>query len=161
VLDSQPAGVDRCLHPADVHLVELLGKDVVEPALGQTPVQWHLAAFEPLDAHARARGLALAAAAAGLAHARADAAPDAHAAFARPGPMGRLVELPRSLLALRPRLAARRNLKLFAPDHAHEVRDLADHAANRRRVGQLGHPADAVEPEPDQGFPLRVLTADR
>jgi hypothetical protein len=40
-------------------------------------MQRHLAAFEALDAHARARGLALAAASAGLALARANAAADA------------------------------------------------------------------------------------
>src|SRR5664279_2074772 len=65
---------------------------VAEAALGQAPVQRHLAAFEALDAHAGARGLALAAATAGLAHAGADATPDAHAVLARARPVGDLVE---------------------------------------------------------------------
>src|SRR6476659_7418544 len=55
-------------------------------------MQRHLAAFEALDTHAGACGLALAAAAAGLAHARADAAADAHALLARAGIVGDLVE---------------------------------------------------------------------
>src|SRR5690349_2551489 len=36
---------------------------------------------------------------------------------------------------------------------------LRDHAAGRRRIGQLRHPADLVEPQPDQGFPLAVVAA--
>jgi hypothetical protein len=91
-LEMQPASVDRRLHPAEIHLVEYLGEDVVEAALGQTPVQRHLSALEALDAHTRARGLTLAAAAAGLAHAGADAATDALAALACPRPVGNLVE---------------------------------------------------------------------
>ena len=80
------AGVDRRLHPAEIDLVELeRERRVAEAALRQAPMQRHLAAFEALDAHAGARGLALAAAAAGLAHARADAAADAHALLARAG----------------------------------------------------------------------------
>jgi len=42
---------------------EFQPEDVVEAALGQAPVQRHLAALEALDAHAGTRGLALAAAA--------------------------------------------------------------------------------------------------
>src|SRR5216683_2728934 len=63
VLEVDLAGVDRFLHLAEVHLVELLGKNIGEAALGQPAVERHLAALEPLDAHARTRGLALAAAA--------------------------------------------------------------------------------------------------
>ena len=49
---------------AEIGLIELDGERcVAEAALGQAPVQRHLAAFEALDAHARTRGLALAAAA--------------------------------------------------------------------------------------------------
>src|SRR5215467_6036354 len=91
------AGIDRRLHALKVDLVELFGeRRVLEAALGQAPVQRHLAALETLDPHARARGLALAAAAAGLAGTRADAAPDAGAALARPRPVGELIELHRS-----------------------------------------------------------------
>jgi hypothetical protein len=64
---TQLAGVDGGLHALEIDLIELLGKRrVLEAALGQAPVQRHLAALEP-DPHARARGLALAATAAGLA----------------------------------------------------------------------------------------------
>ena len=90
------AGVDRRLHLAEIDFVELdRERRVAEAALGQAPVQRHLAAFEALDAHAGARGLALAAAAAGLAHAGADAAADAHAVLARARAVGDLVEFHR------------------------------------------------------------------
>ena len=83
VFGVDQAGIDRRLHLAEIGLVELdRERGVAEAALGQAPMQRHLAAFEALDAHARARGLALAAAAAGLAHAGADATADAHAVLA-------------------------------------------------------------------------------
>ena len=85
-LGIEQAGVDRRLHLAEIDLVELdRERGVAEAALGQAAMQRHLAAFEALDAHAGARGLALAAAAAGLAHAGADAAADAHAFLRAPG----------------------------------------------------------------------------
>src|SRR4029077_9633376 len=56
------AGIDRLLNASEVDLVQPERKRLVEAALRQPPVQRHLATFEPLDAHARARGLALAAA---------------------------------------------------------------------------------------------------
>src|SRR5262249_22093050 len=102
VLGVELARVDRGLDAAEIHLVELLGEDVVEAALGQAAMQRHLAALEALDAHARARRLALAAAAAGLARARADAAPDAVPMLARARPVGEFVELHRSLLVTPP-----------------------------------------------------------
>ena len=81
---SLPASIACWTRPRLTSL-SLDANGVVEAALGQAPMQRHLAAFEALDAHARARGLALAAAAAGLALARADAAADAHArSCARP-----------------------------------------------------------------------------
>src|SRR4051812_42185141 len=36
---------------------------------------------------------------------------------------------------------------------------LPDHATRRRRIRQLGHAADAVEVEPDQGLALAVMAA--
>src|SRR6185437_15051929 len=96
-----PAGIDRRLDLADIDLVELDRKrSVAEAALGQAAVQRHLAALEPLDAHAGTRGLALAAAAAGLAHAGADAAADAHAILARARIVGDLVQFHRCVLDL-------------------------------------------------------------
>ena len=59
---------------AERHDVELLGEDVLEAALGQAPVERHLAALEAVDGDAGARLLALDAATGGLAGARADAA---------------------------------------------------------------------------------------
>src|SRR5258708_36507659 len=65
------AGIDRRLDAAEIDLVQLQReRGVAEAALGQTPMQGHLAALEALYAHARARRLALAAAAAGLAGTR-------------------------------------------------------------------------------------------
>src|SRR3569623_1434427 len=46
-------------------------------------------------------------------------------------------------------------------DDADEMLDLADHAANLRRVLKLGNPADLVELEADQRRALRVVAADR
>src|SRR5882757_5794665 len=60
-------GVDRILKTIEIDLGEIEPEDVVEAALRQAPMQRHLTAFEALDAHAGARGLALAAAARGLA----------------------------------------------------------------------------------------------
>src|ERR1700748_1295388 len=45
-------GVDRLLNPVEIDLDEIEPEDVVEAALGQPPMQRHLAAFEALDAHA-------------------------------------------------------------------------------------------------------------
>src|SRR3954451_19368601 len=82
-LDIELAGVDRLLDRADVHFGIIAREDVVEAALRQPHVERHLAAFEAGDRHARARLGALLAAPGGLAETRTDAAPDAHAAFAR------------------------------------------------------------------------------
>src|SRR5439155_25382056 len=83
------AGVDRRLHAADIDLAKPAREwRVPKAALGQPPMERHLATLEALDPHARARGLALAAAAAGLAAARADATPNAMALLARAGPVG-------------------------------------------------------------------------
>src|SRR5579862_7750166 len=49
---------------------------------------------------------------------------------------------------------------LILADHAHEVLDLGDHAAGRRRVGHLGGASDPVELEPDQGLALGVVAAN-
>src|SRR5581483_2195474 len=88
------AGIDGCLHVAEIDLVQpLRERGVLEAALGQPAMQRHLAALEALDAHARTRSLTLAAAAAGLAAARADATTDAVALLARARPVGDLVEL--------------------------------------------------------------------
>src|SRR4051794_4130451 len=81
-LDVELAGIDRLLHRADVHFGIIAREDVVEAALRQPHVERHLAAFEAVDRHARARLGALLAAARGLAEPRADAAADANAALA-------------------------------------------------------------------------------
>src|SRR3954470_22795443 len=39
--------------------------------------------------------------------------------------------------------------------------DLGDHAAGRGRIRHLGDAADPVQPEPDQGLALSVMTANR
>src|SRR5690606_9594484 len=77
VLGIELAGVDQLLHLAQVHLGEVLAERIVEPALRQTHVKRHLAAFEALDRYARTALLALLAATAGLALARADSTSDA------------------------------------------------------------------------------------
>src|SRR6266404_9723195 len=50
---------------------------------------------------------------------------------------------------------------LLLADDADEMLNLCDHAANCRRVPQLGDPADLVELEADQRRTLRVVAADR
>src|SRR5947209_10977362 len=50
---------------------------------------------------------------------------------------------------------------LFLIHDADEVLNLGDHAAHRRRVLQLGNPADLVEFQADQRRALRVVAADR
>src|SRR5204863_7923294 len=97
-LGVELARVDRLLQGADIDLVELqLERLVAEAALRQATMQRHLAAFEALDAHARARGLALAAAARLLALARTDATADPHALLARAGVVGDIAELHREI----------------------------------------------------------------
>src|SRR6266404_5504873 len=150
-------------------MAEFEPENIVEAALRQAPVDRHLAALEAFDAHAGTRGLALAAAAGGLALARTNAAADAHALLARAGIVGDIAELHRSLpLPLkhdpgRKVVATFRNHapNLFLVDDADEVLNLCDHAADRRRVLQLGDPADLVELQPDQRRTLRVVAADR
>src|SRR5450631_4037333 len=66
-LGVERLGIDRLLNAVEIDLGKFEPEDVVEAALRQPPMQWHLAAFETLDAHAGARGLALAAAARSLA----------------------------------------------------------------------------------------------
>src|SRR4030088_3840403 len=129
----------------------------------------HLAAFESLDAHAGARGLALAATAGGLALAGTDATADPHALFGRGGIVGDIAELHRSLplslehdLDRKPVATFRDHAPiLFLVDDADEMLNLCDHAANCRGVLQLGDPADLVELEADQRRTLRVVAAER
>src|SRR5262249_56576699 len=45
--------------------------------------------------------------------------------------------------------------------HLDEVLHLDQHAARCRGVRHLGNTADTIEPEPDQGLALGVMTADR
>src|ERR1700722_4050653 len=47
--------------------------------------------------------------------------------------------------------------ELLRVHHAHQVRDLVDHAAHRRRVLELGDASDAVEAQADQRLALRVM----
>src|SRR6202043_488848 len=95
VLGVQQLGVDRLLNAVEIDLGEFETEDIVEAALGQAPMDRHLAALKTLDAHAGARGLALAAAAGGLALAGADATADPHALLARAGIVGDIAELHR------------------------------------------------------------------
>ena len=50
--------VHGLLQPANVDLVKVLGEQIVETALWQTAVNWHLPALEALDGYARADILA-------------------------------------------------------------------------------------------------------
>src|SRR3954470_9901979 len=81
-LAVQLAGVDQLLDRADIHLGIILGEHIVEAALRQPHVERHLAALEAGDPDARARVGARRPAPGGLAGARADATPDAHARLA-------------------------------------------------------------------------------
>src|SRR4051795_11972663 len=49
---------------------------------------------------------------------------------------------------------------LLVADDPDEMLNLADHAANFRRILKLGNPADLVELEADQRRTLRVVAAD-
>src|ERR1700722_14943185 len=71
--------------------------------------------------------------------------------FARAGIVGDIAELHRPV-SLFPVILA---------DDADEMLNLCNHAANRRRVLQLGNPADLVELETDQRRTLRVMAAYR
>src|SRR6185437_7806672 len=168
-LGVEQLGVDRLLEAIEVDLGKFEPENVVKAALGQPPMQRHLAALEALDAHAGARGLALAAAARGLALARADATADAHALFARAGIVGDIAELHRCLplslehdLDRKPDPAFRHRAPiLFLVDDTDEMLNLCDHAANCGRVPQFGDAAYLVELEADQRRALRVVAADR
>src|SRR5262245_46066506 len=98
----QALGPDRLWQSAQVHFHQVEAEDVVEALLRQAAEQRHLAALEPFDRHAGARGLALAAASAGLALARTDAAADADAALAGARIVGKLIEF-HDLILLSPR----------------------------------------------------------
>src|SRR5262249_33761631 len=92
----EPAVVDRRLNLAEIDFVELAReRRIAKAALGQPPMERHLAAFKAFDPHTGARGLAFAAAAAGLAHPGADAAADAETFLARARTIGEFVELHR------------------------------------------------------------------
>src|ERR1700683_1537354 len=148
-------GVDRPLDAIEVDLGEFEPEDIVEATLRQPPMQRHLTAFEALDPHARARGLALAAPARGLALAGADATADAHALLARAGIVGDIAELHRSLPLSPEHDPDRKPVPAFrdhAPtlflstlaDDADEMLNFCDHAASRGGVLQLGSAADLV-----------------
>src|SRR5476651_940595 len=147
-LGIERLGIDRPLNPVEIDFGEFEPENIGEAALGQTPMQRHLAAFKALDAHAGARGLALAAAAGGLALAGANATADPHALLARAGIVGDIAELHRSLplslehdLDRKPVPTFRDHAPiLFLVDDADEVLNLCDHAANSRRVPKLGDP---------------------
>src|SRR5271163_1267052 len=98
-LGIEPPGLDRGLDAAEIDDLEALAENTLEAALGQAPMQRHLATLEALDPHAGARLLALHAAARGLAQARADAAAVPLLAAARPRIVADLIQLHDSLLA--------------------------------------------------------------
>jgi hypothetical protein len=60
----------------------VLGEDIVEAALWNTHVKWHLAAFKSVDRNTRTAGLTLLAATRGLALARTNTTANAHTAMA-------------------------------------------------------------------------------
>ena len=72
----EPTTVDRRLQAIEIHRRKLLPKRILETALGQTPIDRHLAAFEGPGRAARPRALALVAPSRGLAGARSDTAAD-------------------------------------------------------------------------------------
>ena len=117
-LEFAEINLDRIQQAIEVDFDKFEPEYVVETALGQAPMQRHLAALETLDAHAGARGLALATAAGGLALARADTTADAHPFLARAGVVGEIAELHRWLPLL------------FLADDADEMVNLGNHAAN-------------------------------
>ena len=143
-------------------------RGVLEAALGQAPVQRHLAALEALDAHARARGLALAAAAAGLAGARADAAADALSRLARARPACEFVQFHRrsphplvsSSRPLNRRSARTMTRDAIPPPPRRDARPWRS-CRGSRRVDKLGDAADLVEPQPDQRLALAMVPALR
>src|SRR5215471_12333651 len=153
VFAVQCAAVDRRLDAIEVHHIEFEREYVVEATLRQSPMQRHLASLEALDAHAGACSLALAPAAAGLALPGPDAAADAHAGLASPCVVGNLIELHGAFFLVsawdRGRLARSFSRDAVLPEradaggtpavpdsllllnHAHEMRDLGDHAPRR------------------------------
>ena len=95
-LGFELALVDRGLQAAQIHDLEIRPEHaVVEAALGQPAVQRRLAAFEAVERHAGARGLAFAAAPRSLAFARPDTAPDPFGPIMRSRIIPDLVELHR------------------------------------------------------------------
>ena len=123
------AGVDRLLQAVEIDLDEILRERIVEAALGQAAIDRHLAALETVDGTPVRDLLTLYATAAGLALARADAAADAHARLAGTGVVAQIVQFHLIFVLL-----ARRSADFV---DAHQMRDLGDHAADRRRVLQL------------------------
>ena len=87
----QTAAIDGLLQLPDIENFIFLAEDIVEPALGQTPVKRHLPAFKAFDADTGARFLTVMAAPRGLAFARGAAAAEAAFVFVGAGPIGQLV----------------------------------------------------------------------
>src|SRR5690606_8633560 len=80
-LGIELACINELLDETQVHLSVILGENVVEPTLRDPHVQRHLAAFEALDADARARFGTLLAASSSLALAGTNATADTHTAL--------------------------------------------------------------------------------
>src|SRR3546814_11546821 len=93
LLGVELLGVDQLLDLAEVHDREVRAEDIVEAALRNPHVERHLAALAPVDRDAGPALLALPAAPGGLALAGTDAASDAHAAFAGPFSVTKLVDI--------------------------------------------------------------------
>src|SRR5258708_33791115 len=62
----------------------------------------------------------------------------------------------RPLLPSKERMRAGRPRSLPFLNHAHEMRDLGDHAPRRRRVLQFADATDTIESEADEGLALVV-----
>jgi hypothetical protein len=110
-------------------------------------MQRHLAAFETLDAHTGARGLALAA---------------APTVLPAPEPMPRPM---RKRFFREPYFGAISfsfiAVSLFPVHDADEMLHFFDHPARHRIVRQVARAADLIQPEPDQGLALGVLPTQR
>ena len=141
------AGLDGLLDAADIDLVQLDRVRLVEAALRQTTVQRHLTAFEALDGHA---GTGL------LSFTPRPPVLPLPEPIPRPTRMRFLVEPSLSRISL-----SFMTLSSLPVDNAHEVLDLFDHAADRRRVFQGRSTVKLVELETDQRLTLLGLTADR
>src|SRR5919106_789430 len=154
-LAVETAGIDRGLNAPEIELVIVLGEDIVEAALRQTPGERHLSALEAFDGNARARLLTLDAAAGGLAEAGADTAAEPLARLGRAWEIAQLIQS-HHVSSLGLLLGGR-----FVFHDAHEMADFGHHPAHLRAVDKRPPLVHLVEAKPDQGRALNMGTPDR